>query len=258
MHSDKIATPEEMAELVSGVPSTDPSWFLFDDVELGPADIVAILGPYLTPERAGLIERVLDQRTESVAVVVEGMVDLGNVGAVMRSADGFGIHQIHAIDTAGAYKRSRRTSQGADKWLDRYRWENVEECVEHLRRSGFAIIAADPAPGAVTMADVDLTASTAMVFGNELEGITEEMRSLADQRVSIPMSGFAASFNISVAAALVLHEVQRQRIVRFGSNGDLTPDRRGEIRAVWYLKSVRAARLVVERAIADGYRPEAT
>ena len=258
MPGGHAATPEEMGELIVGTPTTDPSWFLYGDVVLTPPDIVAILESRVSDGRRELFERVLDERTDNVAVVIEGMVDLGNVGAVMRSADGFGMQKLHAIDTAGAYKRSRRTSQGADKWLDRYGWTDPEACLAALSTDGYAVIATDLEEGAAPIDEVDLTGRIAVVFGNELTGISETTRRLAAHRMVIPMSGFSESFNISVAAALTLHEVRRRRIERYGATGDLSPARRDEIRAVWYLKSVRESRLVVERALADGYRVAGT
>lgn len=103
----------------------DPEWFVFGDDVVGPSDIVSILSPWISDSRRDRIERALVNRTNNITVVVEGMVDLGNVSAVMRTADGFGVQSIHAIDTADVYKRSRRTTRGTDKWTDRYRWVDV-------------------------------------------------------------------------------------------------------------------------------------
>ena len=258
MTSDKVASPHEMFELVTGRRSDDPTWFQFGDVTLSPGDVDAILGPMLTDERRAQFDRVLDERTDSLTVVVEGMVDLGNVGAVMRSADGFGVQTVHAVDTADAYKRSRRTSQGADKWLDRWRWTSPDEAVDHLHALGYRVVATDLVPGATPLDRADLTDRVAIVFGNELDGISDRMRALSDERLVIPMAGFAESFNISVAAAVTLHEAHRQRVVRYGRNGDLDAEHRRRIRAVWYMKSVREAELIIERALADGYLPSGT
>ena len=258
MTSPRAATAEEMAGLVVGRRTDDPWWFTFDEAILQPDDLVAILGPLLTPERTTRLEAVLEHRTENVAVVIEGMVDLGNVGAVMRSADGFGIQPFHTVDTAGAYKRSRRTSQGADKWLDRYRWTDPVTCVDHLRNAGYRVLAADIAPDAEPIDRVDLTGRTAIVFGNELSGISEVMRRSVDGSIVVPMQGFIESFNISVAAAIALYEVHRQRQAALGANGDLDAERRDRIRAVWYAKSVKEYRRIVRRALADGYRSAGT
>jgi tRNA (guanosine-2'-O-)-methyltransferase len=105
----------------------------------------------------------------------------------------------------------------------------------------------------VPIGDLDLTQRSAFVFGNELGGVSGVARNMADVEVTIPMAGFADSFNISVAAAITLYGAQRQRRHRFGSSGDLGESDVAHIRAVWYLKSVRESRLHVERALADGY-----
>jgi len=185
------------------------------------------------------------------------MVDLGNVSAVMRSADGFGVQSIHAIDTANVYKRSRRTTRGTDKWLDRYRWDDPEACFAHLRGAGYSMVIAEPGDG-TPVYDVDLSHRIALVFGNELEGLSDVARRFADVTTTIPMLGFGESFNISVAASVILSEVVRQRTERFGTSGDLNEETTKRIRAVWYMKSVREARLFLERAIDDGYRFEST
>jgi tRNA (guanosine-2'-O-)-methyltransferase len=247
-----------MAELAEGLRSDDPRWTTFGDTELRPEDVVDILTPWVAPDRSRKIEQALRHRTDEVAVVVEGMVDLGNVGAVMRSADGFGIQSVHVVDTAGAYKRSRRTTRGADKWLDRYSWPDADSCASHLRANGFRIVAAHMEAEATPIAEADLTDRLAIVLGNELGGVSDEMLSMADDRIHVPMDGFTESFNISVAAAVILFEVRRQRIARSGAHGDLDEARRRRLRAVWYMTAVRGARQIVERAIADGYRSDAT
>lgn len=241
---------EEMFELVHGRRTDDPEWFAFGDEVVDPDDVVSILASHISQARKTTIERVLAQRTDNLTVVVEGMVDLGNVSAVMRTAEGFGIQSVHAIDTADVYKRSRRTTRGTDKWIDRYRWDDITTCFEHLRAEGYRIVVADLGGEAEKVDETDLTQRTALVFGNELEGITPDARALADAAVTIPMSGFADSFNISVAASVVLYEAQQQRERRYGSSGDLSESDVERIRAVWYLKSVRASHLVVERGLA--------
>ena len=252
------ATPEEMFELVHGVRSDDPSWFEFGDRVLAPDDIVTILKPRLSESRIETIERVLDARTNDVTVVVEGMVDLGNVSAVMRSADGFGVQSFHAIDTANTYKRSRRTTRGTDKWLDRYRWSDVESCYAFLRSRAFQIVVATVGDETTPLDQIDLTERVALVFGNELDGVSRQARELADLEFTIPMAGFAESFNVSVAASIALYATRRQRTRRYGSAGSLDAAERDRVRAVWYLKSVRESRLVVERTLRDGRQPAGT
>lgn len=252
-HAAKTATPAEMRDLIASTPTYDPSWFSYGDAILDPGTLTALLEPHVTDERKAAIEAVLDQRTENVCIVLEGLVDYGNVSAVMRSVEGFGIQRVHTVDTAAKYKRSKRTTQGADKWLDRRRWESTEECLSTLAGEGYRIIAADVSEDAIPLADADLTGRCAVVFGNELDGLTEVARSLADDSVSVPMLGFTESFNISVAASMFMYEAVDQRRKRYGSNGDLPDAVRDRIRAVWYAKTVPNARSVVEHKLAlDG------
>ncbi|MCL1594362.1 MAG: RNA methyltransferase [Actinomycetia bacterium] len=247
----EYVTSEEMFELVHGRRTDDPEWFEFDGVTLDPVEVATVLRDRLSVDRRETIEQVLCERTNSLTVVVEGMVDLGNVSAVMRSADGFGVQSFHAIDTADVYKRSRRTTRGTDKWLDRYRWDDADACLCQLRDENYEIVVTDPI-GGEPLYDADLTGRLAIVFGNELDGVSSVVRSFSDRSLTIPMSGFGESFNISVAASIVLSEATRQRKDRYGASGDLDGDAISRIRAVWYMKSVREARMIVQRAIDDG------
>lgn len=240
---------EEMRRLTAGRPSQDPAWFEFEDRTVTPAQVTALLEPYLSDRRMARIEDVLDHRTYNVAVVLEGLVDTGNVSAVMRTADAFGIQTFHLVDNAGSYKHSRRTSQGAEKWLDRYRWATPAECIAHLHRDGYRILAAHPADSATDVGAVDFSGRTALVFGNELGGLSSEFLGEADELARIPIDGFVQSFNVSVAAALCLSHARRWRVDNLGHQGDLTAADRDRLRAVFYMKSVPNSRSLLARLI---------
>ena len=254
MPSDPVVASREIERLLRGGPRTsfDPDWFRFGDVVVSPETVVAILEPHLTERRLDRIEDVLDHRTYSLAVVVDGMVDTGNVSAMMRTADAFGVQPFHAIDTAGSYKHSRRTSQGAEKWLDRYRWRSVDDCVNSLRTAGYRIVAAHPDEAAKPISEVGFGDSTALVFGNELEGISPDLLAAADVITAIPMSGFVRSFNISVAAGVCLNAAREDRIERLGRHGDLNPDDRARLGAVFVMKSVRHAEALIQHSLDAG------
>jgi tRNA (guanosine-2'-O-)-methyltransferase len=255
MPSPHAATPEEMRSLIAGRVSDDPTWFAYGDQTLDPATIVSILEPYVTERRQAEIERVLDGRTLDVAIVVDGMVDLGNVSAIMRSAEAFGVQTVHAVDTADTFKRSRRTTRGADKWLDRYGWADPQSCFGVLRGAGHRILLADATPTATPLAEVDLTGKVALVFGNEHDGVADTTRDLVDGSIGIAMEGFVESLNVSAAASIVLHDAHRQRVERYGRNGNLSSTDRDRIRAVWYLKSVRESEGIVQRALTVNREP---
>ena len=253
MPSDPVVARAEMKRLLAPGRGTsrDPGWFRFGNRTLTPQEVLDLLEPYVTPERTERIDEVLADRTRSLAVVVEGVVDTGNIAAVMRTADGFGVQEFHAIDTAGTYKHSKRTAQGSQKWLDRRRWSATGPCVEYLRAAGYTIVAAHVDERAVPIEEVDFSVPTALVFGNELEGLSSEMLEAADVTTVIPITGFVQSFNLSVAAAVSLYRARTDRLERLGYHGDMDQEDQLRTRAVFVMKSVKHHRKIVMRLLED-------
>ena len=208
--------------------------------------VVRLLEPFVSEDRRARIEEVLAQRTRSVIPVIEGVHDLGNVGAVIRSAEGLGCQELHLIDRGDRFKKSRRTSQGAQKWIDLVKWSATDECIRHLKDRGYRVLATHLASGK-PLDRFDFTEPTAIVFGNEADGVSVETLAASDDRCFIPMAGFARSFNVSVAAAIALYHVQRDRTRRLGTHGDLTDDDRLSLRARYYAGSVSAAGQILRR-----------
>jgi len=230
MPGDSAVAAREMARLAISATSWDDHWWQASGHEITPADVIAALGPHLSTDRKQRIEQVLDRRTYRLAVVVDGMVDTGNVAAVMRSVEAFGVQAFHVVDTAGRYKHSRRTTQGAEKWLDRWRWQSPGDCVRFLRAAGYTV--AVTRAGGEPIDRFGFTDPTALVFGNELDGVSAEMADAADVVLGIPMMGFAQSLNISVAVGICLADA-RPRLA-----GALSAEERDRLRAVWYQQSV--------------------
>lgn len=252
MPSDPVVARREMDGLLrrGRLTSFDPSWFRYGESVLEPGEIVTILRPHLSADRIARIDDVLDDRTYNLAVVVDGMVDTGNVSAVMRSADAFGVQAFHAVDRAGSYKHSKRTAQGARKWVDRWVWREAGEAIEALREQDYRLVVADLDPDAKPVGEADLSRRSALIFGNEFAGVSDEFRAAADEVVAIGMSGFAQSLNISVAAAICLYEARRCRLERLGVHGDLRASDRERLQAVFTVKSVNHSRKIIERALA--------
>ncbi len=217
---------------------------LDDELVVGAEALTELLREQLTEERRAKIEEVLDNRTLTVIPVMDGIHDLGNAAAVLRSAEGMGYQEAHIIDTQTEYKRSKRVTQGADKWVDVHRWDSPKRCVQSLQARGYEVVATD-LDADVELSEIDFTSPTALVFGNERDGVSDEVLGACDRRCIIPIQGFVQSYNISVAAALSLYEALRQRQQRRGTQGDLTADERRVLRAHYYLRSVnRPHRLV--------------
>lgn len=221
--------------------------FEFDGELYRAHEIVAHLSEYMTDARKSKIEVVVSRRTYAVTPVMEGLYDRGNVAAVMRSSEAFGFQAINIIETSKKFKQAKRVAQGADKWLDIQRWDSTSECVERLKGQGYRILATN-LDEAVPIGEIAFDRPTALVFGNEKDGVSEEMLDLADGCVKMPMHGFAQSFNISVAAALCLYHIFEDRLRRLGPPGDLTEEEREILTAVYYLRTVPNAERLLLRS----------
>ena len=214
-------------------------------------EIVDGLTPCLTPERRKKIEQVVAGRTYSIVPVLEGLYDRGNISAVLRSAEALGYQAIHIIGHSEKFKRAKRVTQGAEKWLDIRSWERTADCLKHLHACGYRILAAH-VEDAQPIAEISFTEPTALFFGNEHEGLTSEVLQDADMRVVVPMAGFTRSYNISVAAALALYHISRDRTQRLGAHGDLTEDERRCLTASYYLRCVDHAESVLRKTYRKG------
>lgn len=209
------------------------------EIKLDAETVIDTLGPLVTEGRLERIEKVASNRTFDILPIVENPYDLGNLAAVCRSADALGCGAVHVIRNSQdeRFKQSARTSGGAEKWLDIQLHQSTAECLSHIKQLGYQIVITHLQADAVAPSEIDWSKPTAIVFGNELQGVTEEAVKAADACVAIPMSGFVESFNISVAAALILWEARRIRQERFGKQGNLTPEQVQILKAVMVLRT---------------------
>ena len=167
----------------------------------------------MTDERRQRIEAVLSKRQNDLTIVLENVFDPHNISAVMRSCDAVGVQEIYVLNTKipRHKKWGARSSSSAAKWLTVHQFENIDECMQQLRSKYKRILSTHLASDAVGLYELDLTQSTALVFGNEHAGVSEEMLSYTDGNFVIPQAGMIQSLNISVACAVSLYEAFRQK-----------------------------------------------
>ncbi|MCC6792250.1 MAG: RNA methyltransferase [Thermomicrobiales bacterium] len=167
-----------------------------------------------TDRRVQRIRRVLERRQPDLTIVLENVHDPHNVSAVLRSCDAVGILRVHTIYTVEQPPDrafARKISGSAAKWIEVEPHDSVAACYDRLRAQGFRILATALTEESEPFYSVDLTQPVALVFGNEMRGVSDEAVSLADGTVEIPMRGMIESLNISVACAVSLFEAARQR-----------------------------------------------
>ena len=169
----------------------------------------------MTEERQERITSVLAKRQNDLTVVLENVFDPHNISAVMRSCDAVGIKEIYVLNTKipRHKKFGARSSSSAAKWLNIHQFEDAAACFAALRQHYSTILTTHLSADAVSLYELDLTKSTALVFGNEHSGVSEEIITMADGNFIIPQAGMIRSLNISVACAVSLYEAYRQKTI---------------------------------------------
>jgi len=165
-----------------------------------------------TTRRFHRVRDTLSRRQPDLTVLLENVDVPRNLAAILRSCDAAGVAEAHAVWPGGRLKISRPASGGNRKWVPVRKHRTLAEALAQLREKGLRILAAHPAADAVPFRDVDYTQPTAILLGNEDNGVSDEALAAVDGQVIIPMSGMGTSLNVSVAAALILFEAQRQRL----------------------------------------------
>jgi len=165
---------------------------------------------FMSPERYARIRDFLSLRQPSLTLCLEQLHKPHNVSAIVRSCDAVGVYEVHAVwDKKPDIRKS--TAMGSENWVYTKEHLCIEDAVSHLKTQKMQVLVTNLSDNAVDFRDIDYTLPTAIILGQEKHGATQEAIAAADQDIIIPMVGMVQSLNVSVAAALILYEAQRQR-----------------------------------------------
>ena len=223
----------------------------FGEISCLSENVIKALEPWLTQERICRINKVIENRTYTILPVLDGLYDIGNMNAVLRTAESFGFQSVHVIETSAKYRKANRVAQGAEKWLDIFRWKNPTDCIHHLKSRGYKICVTS-LNSAKPINEIDFLSPTAIVLGNEHEGVSNEVIEQADEHIVIPMFGFTRSFNISVAAAIILYHAFSVRLSKLNTNCDLYETEKQILKAIFYWKSLPYAERILLHELKKG------
>ncbi len=217
-------------------------------------ELLEYLQTFLMQERINRFEEILALRTRHLCVVLENTIDTQNINAVMRSAECFGIQDVHIINNGIKYKPAKKVLQGADHWLTINSYKeaenNTKDCITDLKSRGYKIVATTPHNNYKSVSSLDISTPIAVFFGQEREGISNIVRDNADEFVIIPMQGFTESFNISAAAAIMLYELSKN-IRNSTVNWQLSAEEKFELRSKWTLQSIYKSELIIQRFLSE-------
>ena len=177
------------------------------------SELLNYLRGFITERRYERIHNVVQQRTRYITIVLEDIFQTHNASAVLRTCDCLGIQDVYAIENRNRLQVNPEVALGASKWLSLHEYRepgarNELAALEALRKAGYRIVATTPHQHGVLLPDFDLHAGkTALLFGTELTGLSTSLIEQADEYLAVPMVGFTESFNISVTAGIILHEL---------------------------------------------------
>jgi 23S rRNA (guanosine2251-2'-O)-methyltransferase len=163
---------------------------------------------------ANFLPLIFEKGEDPLIIALDGVSDVRNFGAIVRSADCMGAHAVlipergSARITADAVK----TSAGALHSFPVCREKSILRAIEFLKDSGLKVICALEKYG-IDASEADLKGPVVLILGSEDKGISRELTALADHKIRIPMKGSIGSLNVSVAAGIIIYEIVRQRSV---------------------------------------------
>ncbi len=165
----------------------------------------------MTENRLNRMRGVLDKRQLDLRVFLEKVHKPHNLSAILRSCDAVGVDKAHAILPDPMYRVNRRHSAGNGQWVDVEIHDDSVTAINDLQAQGFAVYAAHLSDEAVCYTSIDYTKPSVILLGTEKYGVSPEASAAVDKHIIIPMMGMGQSLNVSVAAAVILYEAQRQR-----------------------------------------------
>jgi tRNA (guanosine-2'-O-)-methyltransferase len=209
-------------------------------------EYLAYLEEFLTENRKMRFAEVLANRTNHFTIAVEDVYQFHNTSAVMRSCEVFGIQEINIVEQRFGKSIDKEIAMGAQKWVDINKHENITDCIDVLRAKGYKIIATTPHDDSCLLHDFDVTQQSALFFGTEKEGLSEEVMGKADGYLKIPMVGFTESLNISVSAAIIIQDITT-RLRQSDIAWQLTDSELLEKRLAWAKNSIKDIKRIEER-----------
>lgn len=195
------------------------------------AKIEALL-PRITEHRRNLLFKVVQNRTRHFCMVLEDLFDPHNISAVIRTAEVFGLEDVHVIEEVNPYKINKSILKGSIKWMDIYLYKKRKACLEHLRKKGYRIAVASTNTENSVL-DLDLSKPTAFYLGSEFTGNHPDTLAAADAEFKLPQYGITESMNVSVAGGVLMCYLDHFMQKKGRSAYTLSPEERDALLLEW-------------------------
>jgi tRNA (guanosine-2'-O-)-methyltransferase len=213
-------------------------------------DLIQYLSSFTTEERFTVFKKVVEDRTRYITVVLEDIYQSQNASAVLRTCDCLGIQDVHIIENEYKFDLNPRIELGSSKWLTLKKYNqpenNSQNALAELKRKGYRIVATSPHAKEASLNDFDLEkGKIALVFGSEQPGLSTTVLSHADEFLKIPMFGFTESYNISVSAAIILHQLTLKLRSLSPETWQLSDLEKELLMIDWLKQSIKGSELII-------------
>lgn len=212
--------------------------------------LLTYLENIISPERKERFIEILEDRTNYLTVAVEDVFQMHNTSAVIRSCDAFGVQTAHLIEHRYGERLDKNIAMGAQQWVSTPRYSSTAECINTLKKSGYKIIATSPHKDSDLLDNFEVNGKTALFFGTERDGLSQEVLDKADGYIKIPMVGFSESLNISVSAAIILQDLT-VKLKKMNVPWQLTDKEKLDLRMDWTKKSIKSIDDILERYVLE-------
>lgn len=204
------------------------------------------LKQFLTDERLSKIEHFSKESSDFVLPVMEDVYQFRNAAAIVRSVEACGFHHVVALEEENVFNPNLKVTKGAETWVQVEKMPNNLDSLKEIKSRGYRILAVSPEKNAAMLPDYEVKEPIALVFGTELEGVSDEILDFADETLAIPMFGFTKSFNVSVAAAICMYEL-KQKLMKSGIEYKLSDQKLLEMKIRWAKNSIKSSEQILER-----------
>lgn len=216
--------------------------------------LIQFLSEFVTSERLALFNKILSFRTNYITVVLEDIFQTQNASAVLRTADCFGVQNVHVIENRNVFRVNPDVVRGASNWVSvkRYNKEdlNTISAIRKLKADGYRIIATSPHEHDVDLENFDLEkGKAAFIFGTERPGLTDLAMLEADEFMKIPMVGFTESLNVSVSVAVTLHHLTHKLRNHPEIDWHLNDQEKQKLMLHWLRLSIKRVDLLEEKFV---------
>ena len=204
------------------------------------------LKQFLTDERLSKIEHFSKESSDFVLPVMEDVYQFRNAAAIVRSVEACAFHHVVALEEENIFNPNLKVTKGAETWVHVEKMPNNLDSLKEIKNRGYKILAVSPEKNATMLPDYEIKEPIALVFGTELEGVSDEVLDFADETLAIPMYGFTKSFNVSVAAAICMYEL-KQKLMKSGIEYQLSDQKLLELKIRWAKNSIKSSEQILER-----------